>query len=289
MAISLAVVHASTATTLPDQLAEIVKRAPGHIGAAAMSLESGETAAVRGADHFPMQSVYKLPISMAVLARVDRGELKLDQKVLVTKDDLVPESMNSRLRDEHPDANVECTVTELINRTMVESDGTTSDVLMRLVGGADAVAEYLRGLKVEGVLIATTEKEIGLDHSVQYRNWGTPDGYLQLLRALHDGRAIHDDSRAFLLDLMIRSKPGPRRLKGMLPADAVVAHKTGTSGTEAGITAATNDVGIMTLPNGRHVAVAVFVSDSPADADAREGVIAQLGRAAWDYWSSKRD
>ena len=86
---------------------------------------------------------------------------------------------------------------------------------------------------------------------------------------------------------MAASNTGPRRLKGLLPTGTVVAHKTGTSGTENGETAATNDIGIITLPNGRHIAIAVFVSDSPADEGTREGVIARIAKAAWDKTSNE--
>jgi beta-lactamase class A len=83
---------------------------------------------------------------------------------------------------------------------------------------------------------------------------------------------------------MIESPTGQKRLKGLLPKGTVVAHKTGTSGTRDGVTAATNDVGIITLPNGRHLAVAIFVSDSPADEATRERVIAEIAKALWDEW-----
>jgi beta-lactamase class A len=62
----------------------------------------------------------------------------------------------------------------------------------------------------------------------------------------------------------------------------VVAHKTGTGGTQNGITSATNDIGIITLPNGTHLAVAVFVSDSGANDETRDAIIARLAKAAWD-------
>jgi beta-lactamase class A len=74
----------------------------------------------------------------------------------------------------------------------------------------------------------------------------------------------------------------PTRIKGLLPASTLVAHKTGSSGTENGMTAATNDIGIITLPDGRHLAIAVFVSDSKADASTRDSVIARIARAVWD-------
>jgi beta-lactamase class A len=85
---------------------------------------------------------------------------------------------------------------------------------------------------------------------------------------------------------MTESTPGARRLKGLLPVGANVAHKTGTSGIENGITAATNDIGIITLPNGRHLAIAVFVADSPADEATREGVIAKIAKAVWEKFAT---
>ena len=81
------------------------------------------------------------------------------------------------------------------------------------------------------------------------------------------------------------SVPGAMRLKRQLPKGTVIGHKTGTSGTQNGITAATNDIGIIYLPHGRHVAIAVFVSDSPADEKTREAVIAKIAKAVWDNWS----
>jgi beta-lactamase class A len=84
---------------------------------------------------------------------------------------------------------------------------------------------------------------------------------------------------------MTETSTGLKRLKGRLPDGTVVAHKTGTSATVNGVTAATNDVGLVTLPNGRHLAIAVFVSDSTADTAIREEAIAKVARAVWDEWS----
>jgi beta-lactamase class A len=105
---------------------------------------------------------------------------------------------------------------------------------------------------------------------------------VSLLRALFERRGLSESSQALLLKFMVASTPGAKRLKGLLPSGTVVAHKTGTSGTEKGLTAATNDIGIITLPEGRHLAVAVFVSDSPADEATRESVIAKVAKAVWD-------
>ena len=78
----------------------------------------------------------------------------------------------------------------------------------------------------------------------------------------------------------------PGRIKGLLPARTLVAHKTGSSGTRDGLTRATNDVGLINLPDGNHLAVAVFVSDTQADDATRDAVIAKVARAAWDCWAA---
>jgi beta-lactamase class A len=86
---------------------------------------------------------------------------------------------------------------------------------------------------------------------------------------------------------MIQSGPGAKRIKGLLPQGTIVAHKTGTSGTINGLTRATNDVGIITLPNGNHLAIAVFISDSYDSHADRELAIAKAAKAAFDFWKEK--
>jgi beta-lactamase class A len=268
---------------LTTEFARIASDARGHSGAAALLIETGETATFHGADRFPMQSVYKFPIAMAVLHDIDRGLLRLDQTVTVAKADLVPPALHSPIRDQHPNG-ATLSLRELLRYAVSESDGTASDVLLRLAGGESRATQYLRDLGIRGIMIATTEMEMSRDPSVQYRNWAQPDEMIALLRGFQEGRGLEPSSRTLLYDLMVHTPTGPNRLKGLLPEGAVVAHKTGTSGTAGGLTPATNDVGIITLPEGRHVAVAVFVSDSPANLAVRERVIARIARAAWDHW-----
>jgi len=270
---------------LQDQLAQIASAARGKVGVLALVLETGESVSLNPRDHFPMQSVYKLPIGMAVMKQIDAGKLKLDQKVPVTKRDFVRVGQHSPIRDRNPNG-AELSVGELLRFAISESDGTASDVLMKVAGGPEAIQAYLTELKITDMVVLNTEKEIGQDWRTQYRNWASPEAAVALLRALHERRELSESSQALLLKLMTESTPGPKRLKGLLPAGTVVAHKTGTSGTENGITAATNDIGLVTLPNGRHIAIAVFVSDSPADEATREGVIAKLAKAVWERFAN---
>jgi beta-lactamase class A len=267
---------------LQQEITAIVALAKGRVGVSAVVLETGETvAALNSQDHFPMQSVYKLPISMAVMKQVDAGKIKLEQKVKVAKEDYVGSAAHSPIRDKYPHG-AELTVNDLLRFALSESDGTASDVLMKLAGGPGAVQAFLTELGIKDLIVLDTEQSFTQDHSLQYQNFATPGSAVALLRALYEHRGLSESSQALVLRFMTESTPGPRRLKGLLPAGTNVAHKTGTSGTENGITAATNDIGIITLPNGKHLAIAVFVSDSPADEAMREGTIAKIAKAVWD-------
>jgi beta-lactamase class A len=269
---------------LNNQIQRTVSAAKGKVGVSAVVLETGETISLNPHDHFPMQSVYKLPICMAVMAQVDAGKISLDQKVRVTKDDFVNPGQHSPVRDQNPKG-VELSVRDLLRFAISESDGTASDVLMKLAGGRVPVQMYLTNLPVPDMIVLNTEKELGQDWRAQYSNSASPEAAVALLRALYERRGLSESSQELLLKLMVESAPGAKRLKGLLPAGTIVAHKTGTSGTQNGVTAATNDIGIITLPKGKHLAIAVFVTDSPADEATREGVIAKIAKATWDWWS----
>ena len=271
-------------TELRNQIERIASAAKGRVGVAAEVLETGESVSLNLHEQFPMQSVYKLPIAMAVLAQVDNGKLNLEQQVRVEPADFVRIGQHSPIRDKNPKG-VELSLRELLRFAVSESDGTASDVLLALVG-VEAVSKYLNDLGVNEIVVANSEKEIGRDWETQYRNWASPHGSVQLLRRLHERRGVSEQSQQLLYKFMTETPTGPQRLKGLLPKTAVVAHKTGTSGALKGVFAATNDIGLVTLPNGRHLAIAVFVSDSPADLVTREQVIAQIAKAVWDKWSN---
>ena len=268
-------------SALHKRIEEIAGNAQGKVGVAALVLETGESFGLNENQHFPMQSVYKFPIAMAVLKRVEQGNLKLEQKIRIEKSDLVPKRLRSPIRDRYPQG-AELGLAEVLKYSVSDSDGTACDVLLKAVGGADAVTKYLREIGVGDMVVATTEKEMAQDESVQYQNWSSPKAANDLLRLLHEGRTLSENSRALLLQWMTETPTGAKRIKGLLPAGTVVAHKTGTSGTFDGLTRATNDVGLIALPDGRHLSISIFVSDSKADEKTREEVIAKITRAVWD-------
>jgi beta-lactamase class A len=255
------------------------------VGVAVAALEGGEAFSVNAEKHFPMQSVYKFHLALAVLHRVDRAELSLQQKVFVFKADLLPKTW-SLLREKYPEGNIALSLDELLRYTVSQSDNNGCDILFKLLGGTDTVNAYIHSLGINDVAIAATEQEMHRAWNVQYTNWSTPVAAMNLLKQFYQGNILSQSSREYLLQLMTETSTGPSRVKGLLPTETIVAHKTGSSGTnEKGISAAVNDIGIITLPDGDHIALAVFVSNSSEDEKRNDQTIAIIAKAVWDYFT----
>jgi beta-lactamase class A len=182
-----------------------------------MLVETGETVGFHSGEKFPMQSVFKLPIAVSILHRVDQGKISLEQKILVKKTDLAPKNAASEIRDQHPEGNIEMSVRDLLHAMMDVSDGTACDVLLRMAGGPVAVTKFMHSLGGKEISIAVSEKELVRTPALRYGNWATPRGTLELLRILQQQAPISRANRDLLLQFMAESRTGPQRIKGLLP------------------------------------------------------------------------
>ena len=276
------------AASLEDALQAAAAGKSATVGVAVYGIEDGSLAQINGNGHFPMQSVFKFHIALAVLHKVDKGELRLEQELLITKADLLEDTW-SPIRKKHPKGNVKLPLSEVLRYTVAESDNNGCDILLRLIGGPDVVEAYIRGLGIEDVAIRHNEEEMHTAWDIQFGNWTTPAAAVKLLAAFDKKEPLSEASSAFLWKVMTETSTGSRRLKCLLPPDTVVAHKTGSSDTNAlGVTAAVNDIGIIILPDGRRIAIAVFVSDSRESTAVNEGIIAEMGKLVYDHFTKAR-
>ena len=281
LSICLFLVSPLSHAQLREQIARIAAQAHGRVGVAC-SLPGKALGCDFNADAaFPMQSVYKLPISMAMLHAVEEGRFTMAQKVRFLPSDLISPDQYSPLRDAHPRGNVDVPVEELMRDAVVDSDGVASDILMRSLGGPAAVEAYVRSLGISGIAVRDTEQALGRDVALENRNTARPRAMVALLRMLADRSPLSPEHTRLLLGWMSTTHTGDRRLRALLPPGTPVADKTGTSGTGRKFTNATNDVGLITLPDGRRLALAVFVADAAAPETVRERVIAEIGQAVY--------
>lgn len=271
------------AQSLTDSIATLAAPAQGRVGVFLMNIETGDSCMSNGHAHLPMLSVYKFPLALYVLDQVDKGKLSLDAPVDIDKKEW--ESMFSPLLNKYSKEHFSLPLREVLTATVGSSDNVGCDLIFRMVGGPAVVNRYIHALGIEPINIVYTEMQMAADWNKQYENWCEPAAMGQLLKLFYTGKILSDANTKLLLKIMTEST-SPKRIQGLLPANAITAHKTGTSNTnEAGITAATNDVGIVTLPNGQHLIVVAYVSDAKADQATREGVISKISLAGYNHYA----
>ncbi len=279
-------------TSLQSKVAAIAQDANGTVSVACLLPGTTLNCDLGPHNHPPMQSTFKLPLALTVLHLADAGKLLPDQRpgeaisttlerpVRFLPEDRIPNTY-SPLQDRYPNANVEVPLRELIQLAAGKSDNCATEVLVRIIGGPSVVQDYVRSLGISAFQLQDSEKGLDRDLSAQYRNWIEPAAAVQLLERLVTNPPLSAAASAFLLQTLTASVTGPNRLRAGLPPGTALAHKTGTSGTHGGMAAATNDIGLVTLPDGRKLAIAVFVTDSRANEAVREGVIARIASAVY--------
>lgn len=275
---------------LQTQIEQLLQGKKATVGVGIYDFEPKQTLLLNGDKHLPMQSVYKFHVALTVLKEVDKGRFKLDQKMHVKKSDIVP-GLHSPMGEDHPNGDMDLPLSEIIRYMVAESDGSACDYLFRLLGGPTQVNTFIHQLGIKEVAIRETEETMQAkgNWDVQYTNWTTPAAMLDLLKLFYQQKILSKRSHDFLWKVMTGTVTGENRLKKLLPAGTLVTHKTGTSGTnKAGMMGAVNDVGFIALPNGKHIAISVFVTNSTEGIDKNEQIIADIAKLAYDHFARSK-
>ncbi|HKO59659.1 MAG TPA: class A beta-lactamase [Pyrinomonadaceae bacterium] len=264
---------------ISTSLKTIIDRAGGNSAVTVIHVETGRTSSINGSAKLPLYSVFKLPLAVVVLKDLEDKRLQIDQQVHVTPSDIVPGAPDNTAMWQRP---VNRTIAQLIDVSIALSDNTSTDKLLQLAGGPQAVTSRLRAMGFNEILIQTTIRDFA--RTLLNHNTGSSDDLAKLLVRLQKGELLQPAQTELLLGYMRGAKTGMRRIRGNLPAGTIVGDKTG-SGEINKTTAApnsTNDVGIITLPDGNHLVIAVLINGSKLPDVEQERVIADVARAAYD-------
>lgn len=240
---------------LEQGLAAMASENPGEYGIAAMDLATGKSISFNGSQPFPMASTMKIAVAAAYLAEVDAGRRSLYDPYGST------------------------TAGRLMDAMITRSDNRATDALISMLGGPASVDRWVRGHGLTGLRIDRTIAELlrARRDLRDVRDSSTPMAMLGLLRLIDTGRALKPESRLLLLDMMYRCRTGSNRIRGILPPGARVENKTGT------LSGYTGDVGFLTSPTGRRIAVVFFGRGG----ENRPGVIATAARRIYDAFSAE--
>jgi len=295
------------------QIEQAIPAARGDVGVFIKHLETGVEVGVRADEPFPLASSFKLPILVELYAQERAGTVKFDELHGLTPADQHIGSGDISVNFDLP--GVSLSVRNLANLMMMISDNSATDILLTRVGAANVTAR-MRALGLNGIRVDRTTQELILDYGGQdtarlkgrtakelqplirrppedeaarlardttyandARDQGSPRDMTRLLELLWRGQVVDADASAAMLELMKRCRTGGARIKGLLPRDTVVAHKTGSVGGTI------DDVGIIYLPHGAgHVAVSVLSKRTRAASADVERVIAEISRYVYDYF-----
>jgi beta-lactamase class A len=249
-----AAASSASLSDLEQQLSYLVAGKSADVGIAALDLNTGETVSIRGDTPFPMASTVKVAVAALYLSQVDHGRRSLDDTI---------SGVSAR---------------SLMARMLIHSDNRATDMLLKDLGGPRVLGDWLQDNGVTGLRVDRTIAQLLSARRDLWdrRDSSTPVAMVDLLRRIYKAELIKPQSRNYLLDLMSRCETGKNRMKALLPFGTPVEHKTGT------LTGLADDVGFITLPDGRRVAVAIFTRGG-AD---RPRTIAEAALAIYDGFKS---
>ena len=264
---------------LEAMLASVAPADQGRIGVAAIDLATGRAVSILGDQPFPMASTSKIAIVATFLDGVDRGRFSLSDQFPI----MIPvpsAKFSTAVAPVRRGPNM--SAQSLIELTITRSDNQATDALLAAVGGPAAVNRWMRSAGLNGLRldrdIATLVRddgEVNPAHTIDSRDSATPLAMVRLISGVYRGEWLSPDSRRVLIGAMERCETGKRRIRGQLPEGTRVAHKTGTLSNTA------SDVGIIHTPDGRAIAVAIYVTGQGGKR-GRDDRIATIARVIYD-------
>jgi beta-lactamase class A len=270
---------------LKNQINHIIDAAGGKFGIGVEGVDFKAGFVINGNHGYPMQSVFKFPLALTILHQVDLGKLHLGQQFDLDKATLDTVAWSPMLK-EFPGRYIHINLAQLLSYAVTSSDNNACDFLFKVAGGPAVVDAYIHDSGVKDIAIKFTEGEMAKAWPLQYQNWCKPAAMLQLLQLLYHQKLLSKTSNNFLIRIMTEVPGWDKRISALLPPGTKLIHKTGSSGVNAqGMLAATNDVGIVTLPNGRHLAIVVFASDYKGPRDRGGHIIALIAKQIWNHYT----
>lgn len=266
---------------MEKQIAYFVKDKKATVGVAVLT-EDDEVIQYNNALHYPLLSVFKFHVALAVLDKLDKEHIDLESTIQV-KSSQLRSGTYSPLRDKFPSQDLCLSWKDLLQYSISLSDNNACDILIDYAGGIAAIDKYIRKLGIKDFNLSATEDFMHQDIKNAYLNWSTPLEVVKLLKLAHTKELFSAPYKNFLWETMLKTSTGTDKLKGLLPENVLVGHKTGSSDrTKEGIKIADNDAGLIILPNGKQYYIAVFVMNSQEADPVNAYIIAHISKLVYE-------
>ena len=216
---------------------------------------------------FAMHSVMKFPQALYVADYLHKKGLTLNDSILVHKDSLDAATWSPMLS--RFEGTRYFTFAELIEWSLKQSDNNACDLLFASCGKPEAVEKYIHSLGFKDIHVQLTEKDMKKSPHRAAENSSTPKEMTRLLEWFYLHR---DDNKnlSFIWDTMADCNTGQQRIAAVLPKDGKLIHKTGSGFPSSDGRQDRNDVGIVLLPDGSHLSIAIFLQKSKEEKEVAE-------------------
>ncbi len=252
----------------PDKIREIEKRLNARIGVSVIQEDSKAIFLYRELERFPMASTFKTFACAAVLKKVDENRDRLDRKVFIVKNELVP---YSPVTEQYGDK--EISLEELCLATITLSDNTAGNLILKAIDGPTGFTDFMRKIDDKFSQLSRWEVELNEGLPGDLRDTTTPSAITSSLRKIIFGNVLSDTSKKILVNWMIQNKVADKLIRSVLPKGWIIADKTGAGGFGTrGI------VAIIWPPSERAVVVAIYITETQAGMDERNAAIAEIGK-----------
>lgn len=257
-------------STLVPSLLKMEQSLQARIGVAVYDTQSGQRWQYRGNERFPISSTFKPLACGALLQKVDQGIENLDRIIPFNEQDLVTYSPVTESRVDSGGMSL----FELCDATITISDNTAGNLVLRSVGGPEALTRFLRSVGDEVTRLDRWETDLNEAVPGDVRDTTTPVAMVELLDKLVLGEILENESRSILENWMVGNAVGDDLFRAGIPADWRIADKTGAGGYGSRSISA-----VMWPPSRGPVVAAVYITDTTATFDARNAAIATIGAA----------
>jgi beta-lactamase class A len=263
----------NTTVAAGAQLAKLEQTLAGRLGVFALNTANGKQLSYHSDEYFPMCSTFKVILASAILKRSTQIDALMQQRIKYQQRDLVT---YSPITKQHLEDGM--TVDALCAAAIQYSDNTASNLLMKILGGPEAVTTFARSIGDRQFRLDRWETALNSAIPGDRRDTSTPNAMGLSLQRLALGDALEPRFQLQLRVWLQGNTTGAARIRAGVPADWQVGDKTGT-----GDYGTANDIGLLWPPRRSPVVVAIYTTQGEKDAKARNDVIASAARIVVDW------
>lgn len=271
-----------SASDLTSDIQEVIKGKKAQVGVAVLYKDDAVT--VNNDDQYPLMSVFKFHIALAVLKKMEQEGIPLTAVVTLRPSDIDTKTW-SPMYKKYKSRKITLSYGDLINYMVSQSDNNACNRLIYFVGGIQNVNAFIKDLGIDQIQLIETEKSMEQDIRKSYNNWSTPLSVAQLLRKVYTEKVLSDKHFAFLEKAMLASASGKDKFRAGLPKEIEVGHKTGMSyRTPEGVRMCDADVGVIYMPEGEKCYLAVLVKDSKESDAVNVKIMTDIANKVYSHY-----